>query len=116
MPLLLNSVLVAAVSRDGKIATKEGDQRVLTNDADRRHLREQMGRADLLLLARRTYEKHVTELNSQRCAVMTTQTTDLTPIAINRFYWNPAHMPFEDLCARLKSERVCILGGSALYT
>jgi dihydrofolate reductase len=124
----IHTVLIAAVSADGKIANQQGDQSTLTNAADRAHLASYLRAADLLLVGRRTFEEHQAVLQRYRCVVATRN-----PLALNAtapqaahaglwqipngpILWTPDLVPLPELCQRLQASSPCIVGGSKLYT
>ncbi|NDC39719.1 MAG: hypothetical protein EBZ48_17040, partial [Proteobacteria bacterium] len=83
----MRTVLLAAVSADGKIADSKGDQSMLTSKADRRHLRSYMESADLLILGRRTFEKHRVALLNYHCAVITSSVDGTVHVSKNQTLW-----------------------------
>ena len=113
---MVDTVLVAAVSSDGKIADVKGEQSRLTNDADRRHLRSYIQSADLLLFGRKTYEEHKTKLGKYRCVVLSNALEEIRELPEGHLLWNPKFQTLQDICERFHAKSVCILGGSNLYT
>ncbi len=124
----IHTVLIAAVSADGKIADQQGDQSTLTNAADRAHLASYLRAADLLLVGRRTFEEHQAVLQRYRCVVATrspltfdataskTPHTGLWQIPNGPILWTPDLVSFPELCQHLQVTSPCIVGGSKLYT
>ena len=109
-------IAIAAVSEDGFIADSFGDQSLLTSAVDRYHLREQIKRADTLLIGHNTYQEHAHKLGQYRCVILTHGVSSLRDGGNNHFYWNPAGMGFSTLCERLNIQNLCVLGGGETYS
>jgi len=80
---------VAAITIDGFIARFPGHKADWTSKEDKTHLHKMEAKADLLLLARKTYEIAEKELSGKNCLVLTTKVGGIERKGKNLVYINP---------------------------
>lgn len=107
---------VAAISADGCIADQHGNQTILTNAADRLHLKQQMEKADALVVGRKTYQEFASALKHFRCLVASSRDLPIVDLPERHQIWNPATRSFAELASQLELHSICVLGGAQVYT
>lgn len=107
---------VASISADGCIADANGNQDMLTNTADRLHLKAQMEKADALVVGRKTYQQFSGALKRFRCLVVSSKDTPVADLPHEHHLWNPATQSFPVIATRLGFQSLCVLGGAQVYT
>jgi dihydrofolate reductase len=107
-------------SADGMLADASGVQPAsLHFEADQRHFREGLDKADVVVNGRHSAEGDPKAMNRRRL-VVTRQVASLAPDPDNpkARLWNPAGAPLEAACAALGKEAgtVAVIGGPHVFT
>ena len=109
---------VAAVSIDGFIARHSGDFSFdWTSAEDKKHLRAMEGKADVLLLARKTFEVAKKNLAKRNCIVLTRRVGGNGVKREGKLlvFLNPRKASLEKFVSAQGYKEVCVLGGRAAY-
>ena len=109
---------VAAVSIDGFIARHSGDFSFdWTSAEDKKHLRAMECKADVLLLARKTFEVAKKNLAKRNCIVLTRRVggNGVRREGKLRVFLNPRKASLEKFVSAQGYKEVCVLGGRAAY-
>ncbi|AJF59867.1 MAG: dihydrofolate reductase [Candidatus Diapherotrites archaeon] len=107
---------VAAITIDGFIARFPGHKADWTSKEDKTHLHKMEAKADLLLLARKTYEIAEKELSGKNCLVLTTKVGGIERKGKNLVYINPKKKDVQEFVEEKGYKKICVLGGRAAYT
>ena len=111
-----NYFFVAAVTIDGFIARFPGQKSTdWTSVEDKKHLHAMEAKADVLLLARKSYEIAGKALEEKNCIVLSSSVSGVeqkTPFCI---YINPAKVSPEKFIAQKGYKKICVLGGRGAY-
>ena len=105
---------LAAMTIDGYIARYPGHDSNWTSEEDTRHLHEMEDKADVLLLARTSYEIAKKRLAKRKCIVLTSKVNGLEEKG-NALYVNPEKTDLGKIVREKGYKKVCVLGGRGAY-
>lgn len=110
--------LVAGITLDGRIAGAEGDFSAYSSPEDTAFLQQEISKADVLVMGRKTYEKHVTSAKKPMI-VFTTQAKGGLQLSekdghmLHLFSDTPDELI--NLCDALQYKNILCLGGAEVY-
>lgn len=110
--------IVAGIALDGRIAGEEKDFSKYSSPEDKAFLQKKIEEADVVILGRKTYEKHVTKVKKP-LIVFTSQADD--GMELTEKDGQMVHLFYDDaqelvnLCDALQYKNVLCLGGSEIY-
>ncbi len=108
--------MIAAVSLDGKIARHDHEMTDWTSKEDKRVLYRELDRSDAVVVGRKTFEVARKPLSRRNCVVMTRSVRGARQKSPRLTYLNPARVGLLDFFQARGYRRVCVLGGSEVYT
>ncbi|MBI4210356.1 MAG: hypothetical protein HY544_02510 [Candidatus Diapherotrites archaeon] len=107
--------IVAATTLDGCIARYPGHKSGWTSKEDKQHLHSLEDRADVLLLASRTYNLARKFLRKRNCLIMTRKVKNVRIAGKKEVYINPSGKSIEGYVREKGYKKICVLGGRAAY-
>jgi len=108
---------VAAITLDGYIARKPGQNSTQwTSKEDYSHLKKMEAHADILLLARTTFEFAKKGLSKYNCIVLTSKAKKgIEQKSDSVIYLNPSKKSLAEYIAEKGYKKICVLGGRGAY-
>ncbi len=110
--------MIAGISLDGRIAGEDGDFSPYSSPEDRAFLQKKIQEADVLILGRKTYEKHVEKVKKP-LIIFTSQARsglELTEKDGQMLHlFNDSSEELVNLCDALQYKKIACLGGAELY-
>jgi dihydrofolate reductase len=110
--------IVAGIALDGRIAGEEKDFSPYSSTEDKAFLQEKIQEADVIILGRKTYERHVAKVKKPHI-IFTSQAEDGLELTekdgqmIHLF--NDSAEELINLCDALQYKNVVCLGGAEIY-
>ena len=106
---------VVAVTIDGFIARFPGHKVNWTSKEDKIHLHKMEDRADVLLLARTSYEVAKKHLSKRNCLVITRKINTIEKKGELLTYINPQKTSIKKFIKKNGYKKICVLGGRGVY-
>lgn len=108
-------VAIAAVTLDGKIARGPSHPSTWTSTEDKKILRRELDRCDLIVLGRHTFDTLKCPNPKRRYLVLTGSVKSVELKAKNVWFFNPAKTHILGLVKSLGGGRIGVLGGTQTY-
>jgi len=109
--------LVAGISLNGKIVGKDGSFKPYSSPEDQNWLQKKINESDVLLMGRKTFEKHVSQVKKPMIVftrkVNWIQRSEKNSAEIHWF--NDSKQELLNLCDLLQYRKITILGGGEVY-
>lgn len=110
----MQTIAVAAVTLDGKIALDAGSGSGWTSKEDKDFLHEFLDGCDAVVLGHNTYKTAEKFLDKRDCIVLTTSVATPERKGERLLLWNPAGATLEAVAGEYK--KVAVLGGAQTYS
>ncbi len=109
-------IALAAMTLDGKIATRAGEFTGWTSKEDKVHLHRLLDASDAVIVGRTTYKTAKKPLSKRNCIVLTREVAGTKRVSKNLLYCNPQRTNLKALVKELGYRTVAVLGGTQTYT
>lgn len=109
-------IALAAMTLDGKIATREGEFTGWTSKEDKTHLHRVLDASDVVLVGNTTYKTAKKPLAKRNCIVLTRHVPRTARIAQGLFYCDPRKTNIKTFIKNSGYRTIAILGGTQTYT
>ena len=108
-------IAVVAITLDGKIA-RSSSQKGWTSPEDQVHLHKTERLCDVLVMGRKSYALAKSKLAKKSVVVFTSSIKKIEEKSKNLVYLNPSVINFKKYVWDKNYKRVCILGGTEVYS
>lgn len=109
-------MMVAGTTLNGKISDSEGSFAAFSSTEDQKWLKSCIDDADVIIVGRKTYEKHIESgsINKPHI-VFTQQIKGIQLIDHQTHYFNDSKNELINLCDVLQYKTITVLGGAEIY-
>jgi dihydrofolate reductase len=108
-------IALAAVTMDGKIAKNAKHFSSWTSPEDKKFMRRELGRSDVIIVGNNTYKTAIKPLSKRNCIVLTTKVKTLSVENANLVLLNPKTANLKSFIKKLGYQTVAVLGGAQTY-
>jgi dihydrofolate reductase len=109
-------IALAAVTLDGKIAKHAKHFSNWTSPEDKKFLRRELDRSDVIIVGSNTYKTAIKPLSRRNCIVLTTKVKTVSVENANLVFFNPKNANLKSFIKKLGYQTVTVLGGAQTYS